>query len=277
MSIKYEIPKEELEELLKKGDSIRTIAAHFGCAPSTLRYRIEKYDLHHLVKPNRIKYTDDKLFNKIDTKEKAYIIGYSLADAYVSNDVVEFGCQIADKELLQFIADYIKGPLVTEDLLLDKEARRFPRARLHVYNKNIVTDFNKHMSQKQDKHVPIIPKELERYLIQGFFDGDGTLTWGYRADRDRVWQKVAFTSQEGVLVGIQKILLKQGISSAIKPKTGENVSVMEFAAKETVLKFLDYIYPDDSFIILNRKYEKAKALRLELGEFGEPKNTELSR
>ena len=275
---KYTIPKEELAEFLRKGDSIRTIAAHYGCAPSTLRYRILQYDLHHLVKPNRINYKNELLFNKIDTKEKAYIIGYSLADAYVSNNVIEFGCQIADKELLNFIAEYVQGPSVTEDLTLDKEARRFPRARLHIYNKNIVIDFNKHMSQKETKRVPIINKELERYLIQGFFDGDGCVTWGIRKDRDRVWQKISFTSQETVLIGIQNILLKQGISSAIKPKSGgEKVSVMEFASKEVVLKFLDYIYPDESFIILKRKYEKAKALRLELGEFGEPKNTELSR
>ena len=35
------------------------------------------------------------------------------------------------------------------------------------------------------------------------------------------------------------------------------------------IEFLNYIYPDDNFIILNRKYNKAEALRLELGEFGE--------
>ena len=35
------------------------------------------------------------------------------------------------------------------------------------------------------------------------------------------------------------------------------------------IKFLDYIYPDDEFVILQRKYLKAQALRLELEEFGE--------
>ena len=49
--------------------------------------------------------------------------------------------------------------------------------------------------------------------------------------------------------------------------------MLEFANREDVLKFLNFIYPNDSFIILKRKYNKAKALRLELGEFGESPTT----
>lgn len=121
----------------------------------------------------------------------------------------------------------------------------------------MVIDFNKHCSSKENKHCPIISKNLERYLVQGFFDGDGCLTWGLRKDRNRIWQKISFTSSLKVLTGIQQILLKQcAISTIIRPKANENCFVLEFANKKDVLKFLNFIYPDDNFIILKENIVK---------------------
>lgn len=60
-----------------------------------------------------------------------------------------------------------------------------------------------------------------------------------------------------------------GINTAIRPVKNENCFVLEFANRKDVIKFLDFIYPDDSFIVLKRKYLKQYALRLELEENGE--------
>lgn len=262
-----------LIQLLKEGKTQKQISEITGKSKSTVGYWIKKYDIQSYSKNAKPEYKDEFMFNKIDTKEKAYIIGYALADGYISDKSIEFGCQLKDKEILQFISNYT-GANLKEDNAYIKEKRRFPRARLCICNKNIITDFNKHCSSKENKHIPIIPKELNRYLVQGFFDGDGCLTWGRRKDRDRIWHKINFTSSLKVLEGIQQILLKHcNISTAIKPKAKENCFILEFSNKKDVLKFLNYIYPNDDFIILNRKYEKAKALRLELGEFGEDPRT----
>ena len=265
--------KELLEKYLEEGLTQREIAKIVGKGKSTVGYWITKYGLNDKSKYAKPKYKDPRMFNKIDTPEKAYIIGYTLADGYISNNAIEFGCCLADKEILQFVAEYI-GANYTEDLTYIPEAKRFPRARIHIGNSALITDFNKHCSSKENKHCPIIPKNLEKYLVQGFFDGDGCLTWGRRKDRNRLWQKISFTSSLKVLEGIQQILLKQcAISTIIRPKSNENCFVLEFANKRDVLKFLNFIYPDDSFIILKRKYNKAQALRLELGEFGESPTT----
>lgn len=214
------------------------------------------------------------VFNKIDTPEKAYIIGYSISNGYITDRSIELSCCILDKSILKFISKYT-GASYREDYTIAPQTRRYPRARIRIGNKAIVTDFNKHCSSKKDsRHVPIIPKDLERYLILGFFDGDGCITWGRRKDRNRIWQKISFTSSLSILTGIQNILLKQcDISTTIKPKNGYNCYVLSFCNKKNVLKFLDYIYPDESFIVLRRKYKKANALRLELGEFGENPST----
>lgn len=262
-----------LIQLLEEGKTQKQIAEITGKSKSTVGYWINKYSIQSYSKNAKPIYKDEFMFNKIDTKEKAYIIGYALADGYISNKTVEFGCTLQDKEILEFISKYI-GANLKEDKTYIKEKRRFPRARITIGNKNIVTDFNKHCSSKENKRVPIIPKELDKYLIQGFFDGDGCITWGRRKDRNRIWHKINFTSSLKVLEGIQQILLKQcNISTIIRPKANENCYILEFANKKDVLNFLNYIYPNDDFIILNRKYKKANALRLELGEFGEDPRT----
>ena len=93
---------------------------------------------------------------------------------------------------------------------------------------------------------------------------------GKRKDKNRLWQKVSFTSQLKILEGVQKYLInKLNISTVIRPKTNEKCFVLEFSNLSDVIKFCEHIYPNEDFIILNRKYLKYKALRLELEENGE--------
>lgn len=212
---------------------------------------------------------NDNYFNVIDTKEKAYILGYTLADGYINNSTIEYGCEIVDKEILEFISSQI-GAKVIENLVYNPKQRRFPRARISIGNKNLVQDINKLSGgTKENKTFPRIKKELEPYMLLGFFDGDGCLTWGRRKDRNRIWQKINFTSSYKLLFAIQKHIAKLGITSALRPKTHENCFVLELSSKKDVLQILSYMYGKEDLIVLHRKYNKYNALRLELGEFEE--------
>jgi len=266
--------KEILEKYIREGKTQREIAPLMNVSKSTVGYWTQKYGFSNLTQKVKIDYKNELLFNKIDSPEAAYILGYTLADGYIDEKSIQYRCAIKDKEILNYISSILGGNVI-EDLTLNKSQKKFPNATLGIHNKNIITDILKHGSKKENKHIPIIPKHLERYLLLGFFDGDGCITWGKRIDRNRIWQKISFTASYSLLDGIQKILEKQcDISSSIKPKGKEKCFVLEFANKKSVLKFLDFIYPkNDVFLILKRKYEKANALRLELGEFGEDPRT----
>ena len=256
-----------LLKLLLEGKSTREIAEILNVGKSTVGYWINKYNLKGYMKHHSRK--ENYKFGKIDSKEKAYSLGFILADSNITpKNIVEISVEKKDVEILEFISQVI-GSDISIDNTFDKKTRRFPRARTSRKINDILTFSSGRL--KEDRHYPRIRKDLERYMLLGFFEADGCITWGKRKDRNRIWQKVCFTSQLHLLEGIQKMLYNNiGISSTIRPKSNDNCYVIEFSNKDDVLKFINYIYPkDDNFCILQRKYLKANALRLELEENGE--------
>ena len=253
--------REILKQLLEEGKTQREIAQIFKISKSNVGYWVNKYNLN--IKPIKKAYS----FEKIDTPEKAYALGFILADGYINKkNSVELAICKKDIEIIKHISKTIESEIYIDNTF-DKKTRRFPRARTVKKIKDITKFTGGRL--KEERHYPIVKKELERYLLLGFFDGDGCITWGYRKDRNRIWQKVSFTSQLHLLEGIQQMLYKNlGISSVIRPKSKESCYVFDFSNKKDVLNFLDFIYPNNDFIILQRKYLKANALRLELEEFG---------
>lgn len=263
--------KQILKNYLEQGLTNRDIAKITGKGKSTIGYWVRQHELQSHLKYNKPIYKDKNFFTKINTREKAYILGFILGDGYLTNKEIETTVALEDKEVLDFIQEHLGGNLRV-DKTLNKKQRRYPRARMVIGENRIVRDLGVLFGGflKEDRNLPHISPKLNKYLLQGFFDAEGCITWGRRKDRDRIWHKVSFTSQFGMLEGIQNILVDEGIATKIKPKSGgEKCFVMEFSARKDVLRFLDIIYPNDSFVILKRKYNNAHALRLELGEFGE--------
>lgn len=263
--------KQQLIQYLDKGMTNREIAKIVGKGKSTVSYWVRQWGLQEHLKYKKPVYKDKHFFSKINTKEKAYILGFILGDGYLTDEILEVSIALDDKAVLDFIQECLGGNIRTSKVL-NKKKKRYPSAHMNIGQPTMLKDLKKLFGgyEKEDRNLPIISPNLNRYLLQGFFDAEGCITWGRRKDRNRLWHKFSFTSQLSMLEGVQNILLDYGIATKIRPKSnGDKCFVMENAARDTVVKFLDIIYPDDKFIVLQRKYKKAHALRLELGEFGE--------
>jgi transposase len=261
--------KKILEQYLANGLSTRDISKICGLHRSTISYWINKYNLNNISK---YKKTSNYTFNKIDTKEKAYCLGFILGDACINQHSTDICIALRDKEVVYFIQSLIGGNII-ESNKFDKQKKRFPSVRLTKK----ISDIAKFTGgyNKIDRHYPIIRSDLEKYMIQGFFDAEGCITWGVRKDKQRLWHKVSFTSQYKMLEGVQQYLFKKvGIVTKLKPKSDSKCFVLEFANKKDILKFYDHLYKDNDMIVLKRKYLKYNALRLELEEFGEGYTTD---
>lgn len=247
------------------GMSTRDIEKECGKSNKTVAYWIAKYDLWDLSK---YKKTKNYRFDKIDTKDKAYALGFILADSAIDRgNSIKISVSMKDKAVCEYIST-ILNCRVFYDCTYDKKSGRFPRARLNKKIEDILKFTGG--AKKIERHYPRVRNDLEKYLLLGLFDADGCITWGRRKDKNRIWQKVSFTSQFNILLGVQKFLYSNlEITTSIKPKRGNNCYVLEFANRSDVLKFCEFIYSDKESIILHRKYLKYEALRLELEENGE--------
>lgn len=273
------INKEKIKEYLKKGYSLRKISEKENIPLTTLRYNVNKYNLKQFN--NFVRNTDDRdFFKEINTKEKAYIIGFILGDGEIHNtNDVHLGIKLSDKQLIEDINKYLPWEgHIKEDRTFDKKTRRFPRIRFNFRSRTfggiLVKMFGDRLASK--RNMPIISKPLRPYLIAGLFDSDGCITYGFRKDRNRLWYKVSFTCNENILLGLQKELYANNISSRIYPKKNENVFVLEITNLKDIYKFFKLL-PIDG-IRLKRKVEKFNnwlqevvktPLRLKLGELGE--------
>lgn len=247
------------------GYSNRELEEIFHLGKSTISYHQKKYGLDKLTKYRKKPVFS---FDKIDTPEKAYALGFILADGAIDlKNNVEIAIALQDKEVLDYISNIINSSVFVDNTY-NKKQRRFPRARTNKRIKDI-TKFTGGRA-KNERHYPRVRRDLERYLLLGFFDADGCITWGRRKDRNRIWHKVSFTSSYSLLYGVQQHLLRLGITTTLRAKSNEDCYVLEFANRNDIIRFMNYIYPEnDRQIILQRKYLKYSALRLELEENGE--------
>lgn len=256
------VTKEQLKKLLLEGKTTREIGKIIGYTSSTVSRWIRDYHLDCLyLKPRRLPYR----LNSIDTKEKAYMLGFILADGSINNSNIEISVALKDKVLAVMFADLLETNYQV-DMTFIKKNKRFPRVRLSRKVIGLSTLLGG--EKKADRNVPRIRKDLEVYLVRGIFDADGCISWGHRKDRNRLWHKVSFTSSLKICTSIQSILYKIGITTIVKPKSGgEKCFVLEFANKKDIIVFYNYLYADKDYIPLQRKFSNYNALRLELGEF----------
>lgn len=120
--------------------------------------------------------TDRDFFATIDTPEKAYVLGFLIADGHIrkAGYKVEVSVKESDADLLRSITgalgcDAPLGPMTNH---YDGSSMR----RLYLCGQKLVTDLN-NLGVYHDKSKtavwPAIPPELEGHLARGIWDGDG--------------------------------------------------------------------------------------------------------
>lgn len=255
--------KEEIIYSYKKGETIRNIASSYNVDPRTVSSFLKQFGINiKKPRPPKIYSVKEDIFQNIDTEEKAWMLGFIYADGYIDSSKTKLKFTLAEKD--KDVLEKIKSILRSNSPIKRKEGRQIKgtdyfgssTVTLMISNAQICQDLEKHgafYKKSLKLQFPLFLKdELIRHFIRGYFDGDGSITFG-RHD----FPKISIASNKEFLEGIHDILLKENITSNIYASNRSKVNSLEINAKSSVEKFLNYIYKDSN-IFMERKYQRYK-------------------
>lgn len=225
---------------------------------------------------------NENFFEKIDTEEKAYVLGFVYADGNNKSQRsgLMFSLNAQDIEILEKIKNAMSS---------DGEIKIFDR-KDYVGGKCAHIDFNSYKLSRDltDKGAPpnktykivfplFIDEKLIHHFVRGYFDGDGCIWNGKRKKmrvkdkknkngyRDRIVHNVKFTITSNInfILGIQNHLINAiGLKRTKiyhRKKENEAIGTLEYSGRRNIEKIFNYIYKDAT-IFLERKFNKFKEI-----------------
>lgn len=254
-----EAQKKQIVSLYLTGETQQEISAKMS---------IKDWMVHRVLKNAGIKlmtrseYTstfrdNTNFFEKIDSHEKAHILGFIFADGYIKEDANKLQLDVSSKDIeyLNKVRDMIcpERPIK----ILDRGA--VGMARLNVTNQKMINDlkrFGLHQAKSLTLKWPVgIPDEFINSFVLGYFDGDGCITKNSIGD-----YRVEWLSTEEFLKDLsfylQKILIKQ-------PKISKKGKIhkIQIGGNLQIIKICQWMYKNSELFLSRKKtrYEELSA------------------
>ena len=253
--------------LYKKGKTFKEIANKYNVSQGTIqRIRTEE----GISVPKRQKYNfDTNIFNKINTKEKAYWMGFLTADAGINSKDYSLQLEITQRDIehLRKFKDFLKAsnPITNT---------RKNCCRIAIHGKQFIKNISKHglVSQKTliTETPTTIPLKLLSHFYRGILDGDGWITSRKqsRKKNNQTYYINKRTYEFGFSSGSEKFInqIHQWICDQINQKrgyiihrnqNGNSCYKLTFGGNNTFIKISKILYKNtNKNIHLDRKYEK---------------------
>jgi len=207
---------------------------------------------------------NENYFNKIDTEEKAYILGLLYADGNLNSNGFEIALMEEDKELLEkistiFYEKIVLGYRKSKPYMKNSTHISKPQYRFNVVSNIIKNDLIKHgcMQAKTFKiRFPILRDDLYQHFIRGYFDGDGCLCIPTTRPNNVT---VTITSNTMFCDDLAKYI-RDNVSVNMKSclRYGD-ISNTRLTGSKQVKIFMNWLY-ENSTIYMERKHEKFKKI-----------------
>lgn len=197
---------------------------------------------------------NEDFFQRIDSEEKAYLLGLFITDGYVKEDyrgnrskLVGITLSVKDEYMIKKIKD-----------LLGIKSRKLYYSREEVTvecsSNKLAEDLSKYgvVIRKTFKtYIPNIDANLIKHLLRGILDGDGIVS-----DNTNAFY-CGICGTEMLVNQFKNICVEQlGIkNNKVTFNKTNNIYYWSFSSKKDICKFYRYIY-EDATIFLLRKKEK---------------------
>jgi DNA-binding transcriptional regulator WhiA len=209
--------------------------------------------------PNKKYAVDESYFEKIDTEDKAYWLGFLYADGYINDKPSEYALEIglirSDKDHIELFSKYIKSNYLIKDRIISKKylkknGKYCESSHLRIYNKKVVEDLiDKGCTNNKSWTITFpnfLEHNLERHFIRGYFDGDGSIC------KKGPNQYVVNICGNELFINALKCVLDKFLDYTYICINKNNLNNLLISNNKDCLAFYKFIY-EDCNLFLNRK------------------------
>lgn len=254
---KLSISNNSIIDLYNTGLSCQKIASQLNVSESFINKKLK--ELNITKRSNSIyrrRLWNENFFNKIDTEEKAYWLGFLYADGCVHdkpNGQKLITLVVKDKEVVEKFIKAIDGTFTVK--------KYSDNYGVYLTSKIMFNDLCKFGCVPRKSLIltfPIINKELIHHFIRGYFDGDGTVFISNKQNKNKtstVYKSIGI----GICgtFGLLNILAQHApINFPKKDKRKEgDIWYSSTSGSKKALAFYNYLYKDAT-VWLDRKKNK---------------------
>lgn len=243
----YAIPEQEVITRYKNGESCQVIADSFKVTFHTISNILEK---NNIARDNKYKNINlnENYFEKIDSNDKAYFLGFMLTDGNVSlnENIIRLSLSSKDEEILNIF----KEKTGNENKICVREDEKHSERTFQLRSKKWKDDLAKYGVVPQKTSIgemPILSTDMMPHLIRGMIDGDGWISSNSH--------QIGFCGNEKTVNQLKEYLVKTLDVYNVKIiHASENLWQVTWASKTDIEKIGNYIYQNKDNCFLSRKY-----------------------
>ena len=243
----YAIPEQEVITRYKNGESCQVIADSFKVTFHTISNILEKNNIARNNKYKNIN-LNENYFEKIDSNDKAYFLGFMLTDSNVSlnENIIRLSLSSKDEEILNIF----KEKTGNENKICIREDERHSERTFQLKSKKWKDDLAKYGIVPQKTFIsemPILSADMMPHLIRGMIDGDGWISFNSH--------QIGFCGNEKTVHQLKEYLVKTLNVYDVKIiHARENLWQVTWASQTDIEKIGNYIYQNKDNCFLSRKY-----------------------
>lgn len=257
--------------------NLKQMAKLANCNPSLLSKYMKSYGLEVMTFGSKYRY-DYSFFENIDTPEKAYWLGFVVADGGIevtkNSDRgtyrLRFLLACRDAAHLEKLKKSLKTNIELHfgETMLNGKA--YENVSLSINSKKIVEDLiNLNVLPKKSANEVMpngVPNHLVNHFLRGEFDGDGCFSYWINS-REGLQQEFSFLGSERLMESFKGIISSNLGTIGTVYKEGI-LYKLRFTKIHDIANIIKWLYPDEEIIYLDRKYQKInewKNLRIKQG------------
>lgn len=206
-------------------------------------------------------YVDESYFKIINSESKAYWLGFLYADGIICDKYIGIKLAIKDySHLIKFSSSLNATQKIKQIINNSGFGKGNVSCSITISNKILVNDLiNLGCIKNKSKILKfpnenILPENLIRHFIRGYFDGDGSVYYTINKKFNYICPSISFTGTENMLINIKRYLIPKSKSNIYKYKN-KDIYDLKIGGKNFINEIYEYFY-NNATIFLDRKKEK---------------------